>query len=108
MYCCYETGSDGFSLLCVQVDVNTCDYLVDSDFPSHPTSTPLEPRYAVDEAWDRVKCEPFLDSRHSSLLTRTVWMPGERWRSLNEFGDYCLLKNKRNMERKERVLAVKA
>ncbi|KAI0782383.1 glycosyltransferase family 22 protein [Irpex lacteus] len=90
------------------VDVNTCDYLVDLDFPSHHTSTPLEPRYAVDEAWDRVKCEPFLDARHSSLLTRTVWMPGERWRSLNEFGDYCLLKNKRNMERKERVLAVKA
>ncbi|KAI0094255.1 glycosyltransferase family 22 protein [Irpex rosettiformis] len=88
------------------VDVNTCDYLVDSDFPLHPSSTPLEPRYAVDEAWYRVKCEPFLDARHSSLLTRTLWLPGTQWQSQNEFGDYCLLKNKKNMETKERSLAI--
>jgi alpha-1,2-mannosyltransferase len=94
------------SLNTLQVDVNTCDYLVDLDFPLHPTATPLEPRYAVYEAWDRVKCEPFLDARHSTLLTRTLWMPGERWRSQNEFGDYCLLRNKKNLERKERILAI--
>ncbi|KAI0688138.1 glycosyltransferase family 22 protein [Cytidiella melzeri] len=88
------------------VDVNTCDYLVDSDYPLHPTSTPHEPRYAVHEAWDRVKCEPFLDASHSSLLTRTLWVPGEKWQQTNEYGDYCLLRNKRNMERKERVLTV--
>ena len=93
------------------MDVATCDYLVDSDFPLHPESqsggTPLEPRYAVDDAtWDRVKCERFLDARHSSLLTRTLWLPGEQWQKLNAYGDYCLLRHKKNMERKENLLAV--
>ncbi|KAI0682378.1 glycosyltransferase family 22 protein [Cytidiella melzeri] len=88
------------------VNVNTCDYLVDSDYPLHPTSTPNELRYAVHEVWDRVKCELFLNARHLSLLTRTLWVPGEKWQQMNEFGDYCLLCNRRNMERKERVLTV--
>ncbi|KAI0696466.1 Alg9-like mannosyltransferase family-domain-containing protein [Cytidiella melzeri] len=72
------------------VDVNTCDYLVDSDYPLHPTITPHELR---------VKCKPFLDARHLSLLTRTLWMAGEnlKWQQTNDF---------RNMERKERVLTV--
>jgi alpha-1,2-mannosyltransferase len=28
-------------------------------------------------------------------------MPGESWKSLNEFGDYCLLKNRALVGRKE-------
>jgi alpha-1,2-mannosyltransferase len=28
-------------------------------------------------------------------------MPGEAWQSLNEFGDYCLLKNKELVRIKE-------
>ena len=28
-------------------------------------------------------------------------MPGEVWRNSNEFGDYCLLKNKALLEAKE-------
>ncbi|KAK7063943.1 mannosyltransferase [Favolaschia claudopus] len=84
------------------VPVETCDYLLDLDFPKHPVSSDLEPRHALDtKSWDRVYCTPFLDARHSNLLTRTLWLPGEAWQSLNEFGDYCLLKNKDLVNRKE-------
>lgn len=90
-----------------QVDVASCDYLMDSDFPLHPVSTPLEPRYAVDSAtWDRVFCTPFLDARHSSMLTRALWMPGERWQQTNSFGEFCLLRHRENMARKERAMTV--
>lgn len=84
------------------VDIRECDYLVDLDFPLHPISSPLEPRYAVDETvWERVFCGPFLDARHSRLFTRVLWVPGEVWQSSNEFGDYCLLKNKALVRAKE-------
>ncbi|GJE87696.1 glycosyltransferase family 22 protein [Phanerochaete sordida] len=89
------------------VDVSTCDYLMDSDFPLHPVSTALEPRYAIDsDTWERVYCTSFLDARHSSLLTRALWMPGQRWAAMNEYGDYCLLRHRANMERKEKALTV--
>ncbi|KAJ7040287.1 glycosyltransferase family 22 protein [Mycena alexandri] len=75
--------------------IEACDYMLDLDFPKHPSSSTLEPRYAVDATkWERVFCTPFLDARHSNLLTRTLWLPGQAWQSLNEFGDYCLLKNR--------------
>ncbi|KAF8899021.1 Alg9-like mannosyltransferase family-domain-containing protein [Infundibulicybe gibba] len=83
------------------VSIQDCDYLVDLDFPKHPISSSLEPRYAVDPAWERVSCTPFLDARYSPLLSRTLWMPGQTWHELNEFGDYCLLKNKRRIASKE-------
>ncbi|GLB35861.1 putative mannosyltransferase [Lyophyllum shimeji] len=77
------------------VPVDTCDYLIDVDFPLHPVASPLEPRYAIDETkWERVFCKPFIDPRHSRLLTRAFWVPGAAWQSHNEFGEYCLLKNK--------------
>ncbi|KAL5535984.1 ALG9 [Sanghuangporus sanghuang] len=77
------------------VPISTCHYLIDLDFPEHPSSSPLEPRYAVDsDKWDRMHCVPFLDSRHSSLLTRVIWLPGKWWQSRNSFGDYCLLKKR--------------
>jgi alpha-1,2-mannosyltransferase len=85
------------------VPIQTCDYLVDLDFPRHPSASSLEPRYALDsKTWERAACVPFLDASHSSLLTRTLWMPGEAWQSLNEYGDYCLLKNKERVSRKEK------
>ncbi|KII93600.1 glycosyltransferase family 22 protein [Plicaturopsis crispa FD-325 SS-3] len=90
------------------VPVESCDYLIDLDFPNHPIESALEPRYAVDEdTWERVLCTPFLDARHSSMLTRILWMPGEKWQSLNEFGDYCLLKNRASVAAKERRMAAK-
>jgi alpha-1,2-mannosyltransferase len=76
------------------VDIDTCDYLLDLDFPEHPRESTLEPRYATDTlAWERVTCVPFLDAAHSPLLTRALWAPGARWRELNEYGDYCLLRS---------------
>jgi hypothetical protein len=30
---------------------------------------------------------------HSPLITRALWLPGERWRAMNEYGDYCLLRS---------------
>lgn len=86
----------------LQVADDQCDYLVDLDFPLHPSSSMYEPRYAADaQTWERVACVPFLDARHSSMLTRALWMPGEKWQSLNEYGDYCLLKNRQSLARKE-------
>ncbi|THH03959.1 hypothetical protein EW145_g5876 [Phellinidium pouzarii] len=75
------------------VDIETCHYLIDLDFPKHPSSSTHEPRYAVDEAhWERVHCAPFLDAAHSPLLTRALWLPGKWWQTLNSYADYCLLK----------------
>lgn len=85
------------------MDVSTCDYLIDSDFPENPPETSvLEPRYSVDSStWDRVVCTPFLDARHSSLLTRTVWLPIPLWSQRNSFGEYCLLRHKRRAAKRE-------
>ena len=56
-----------------QVPVEECDYLIDLDFPLHPISSALEPRYAtMDETWERVACYPFLDAKHSFILTRIL------------------------------------
>ncbi|EGN93107.1 glycosyltransferase family 22 protein [Serpula lacrymans var. lacrymans S7.3] len=82
--------------------IETCDYLIDLDYPEHPSSSTYEPRYAMDEGiWERVSCLPFLDAANSPLLSRTLWMPGETWRNLNQYGDYCLLKNKALVGAKE-------
>ncbi|OBZ68503.1 Alpha-1,2-mannosyltransferase ALG9 [Grifola frondosa] len=79
------------------VDISQCDYLIDLDFPIHPVTAPHEPRYVTDEAvWEPVMCQEFLDARHSSMLTRVLWMPGSRWQQQNEYGKFCLLKNKLN------------
>ncbi|KAJ7170207.1 glycosyltransferase family 22 protein [Mycena filopes] len=85
--------------------IEACDYMLDLDFPKHPISSTLEPRYAVEATkWERVFCTPFLDARHSNLLTRTLWLPGQTWQSLNEFGDYCLLKNRDSVAKKEALV----
>ncbi|KAI0718861.1 glycosyltransferase family 22 protein [Cerioporus squamosus] len=89
------------------VDVQTCDYLLDLDFPQRPVEAPHEPRYIADEkTWERVACRPFLDAAHSSLLSRTLWMPGELWQMQNSYGEFCLLKHKANVGRKEELHAV--
>ncbi|GJJ13352.1 hypothetical protein Clacol_007604 [Clathrus columnatus] len=86
------------------VDVTTCDYLIDLDFPAHPRESHYEPRYAVDsDNWDRVFCAPFLDAAHSSLLTRTLWLPMTLWSEKNSFGDYCLLRERRKALEREHV-----
>ncbi|KAI0257241.1 asparagine-linked glycosylation 9 protein isoform a [Lactifluus subvellereus] len=83
------------------VQVSSCDYLVDLDFPHDPIESKHEPRYVLDEkTWERVTCLPFLDVRHSSRLTRAFWLPGQMWQSRNTFGEYCLLRNRRSVEMK--------
>lgn len=83
--------------------MNACDYLLDLDFPKHPQVGAREPRYVADtETWERVSCQPFLDARHSSLLTRTLWFPGELWQAQNEYGEFCLLRHRANVAEKER------
>ncbi|KAH7916464.1 glycosyltransferase family 22 protein [Hygrophoropsis aurantiaca] len=90
------------------VPVETCDYLVDLDFPQHPVSSIHEPRYAIDEkTWDRVLCLPFLDAAHSPLLTRTLWIPSHTWENMNHYGDYCMLRNKAKVGAKEREIAAR-
>ena len=83
--------------------MNACDYLLDLDFPKHPQVGAREPRYVADtETWERVSCQPFLDARHSPLLTRTLWFPGELWQAQNEYGEFCLLRHRANVAEKER------
>ncbi|KAH7880989.1 glycosyltransferase family 22 protein [Lentinula edodes] len=77
------------------IPASSCSYLIDVDFPSHPSNSLQEPRYAVqNDVWERVECQPFLDARNSPLLSRVLWLPGQKWRSMNVWGDYCLLKNR--------------
>ncbi|KAG8902882.1 mannosyltransferase [Tulasnella sp. 403] len=91
-----------------QVHVDSCDYLIDSDFSLRAESR-YEPRYVEDtETWDTVKCLPFLDSSNSGRLSRMVWLPGEFWRALstkldggNRFGAYCLLRHKSRAAERE-------
>ncbi|KAI0308111.1 asparagine-linked glycosylation 9 protein isoform a [Multifurca ochricompacta] len=87
------------------VDVSNCDYLVDLDFPHDPIESTYEPRYFLDDkTWERVSCLPFLDVRHSSRLTRAFWIPGQMWQSWNRFGEYCLLRNRKSVERKIEIV----
>lgn len=82
------------------IDVSACDYLIDLDFPRHPSFSPLEPRYAADPDWERIICAPFLDARNSPGITRIFWLPTESWQQANEYGDYCLLGHKGRLSRK--------
>lgn len=85
-----------------QVPVNQCDYLVDLDFPLHPRTSSLEPRYAVmSDIWERISCHPFLDAQNSFALTRMFYLPAQSWQENNEYGDFCLLKNIERVKRKE-------
>ncbi len=79
-------------------DVEHCTYLVDSYFPgAEPTA--LEPAYMLDtHRWEKVSCEPFLDTVRTGMLGRLLWLPDsalvpERFR--RKWGEYCLLRRKR-------------
>ncbi|OSD06116.1 glycosyltransferase family 22 protein [Trametes coccinea BRFM310] len=90
------------------VDVSECDYLLDLDFPLHPGQAAHEPRYVADtQTWERIECQPFLDAAHSPLMTRTLWMPGEVWQRQNEFGEFCLLRHRANVNQKEKAHMVR-
>jgi len=84
------------------VDVSTCDYFIDSDFPLRHTSSPPtehEPRYVLaTETWDKIITFPFLDAANSGALSRLLWFPETFWQEQegfgNQFGEYVMLRNK--------------
>jgi len=78
-----------------QVDIATCDYLVDSYLPSTSVEpSELEPNYMLeDSTWERVYCEGFLDAAGTrSFLERALWIPGRN--QGKTWGGYCLLRRK--------------
>jgi alpha-1,2-mannosyltransferase len=81
----------------LQVDISECTFLVDSHFTNANPST-LEPDYVLDTAnWERVACEPFLDSQTTGLLGRLFWLPNSKsipGQLRRQWGDYCLLRHK--------------
>jgi len=84
----------------LQVDPSSCSYLIDVDFPHRPDSSlsPLEPRYAVSDEWERVSCHPFLDAENSPRLQRALNLPLPGWGKALKWGDYCLLRRKGLLE----------
>lgn len=77
------------------MDINTCDYLVDSSFPwsHHGKEDPLEPDYILHgDQWERVHCAKFLDAANTPRLGRSLWIPGML--DQRKWGLYCLLKRR--------------
>lgn len=85
-------------------DVKHCTFLVDSHLPSTET-TSFEPAYVKDgEHWERVKCLPFLDAALTGTLGRLGWVPDLPFvpqRFKRTWGEYCLLKRKKKLEKQE-------
>jgi alpha-1,2-mannosyltransferase len=92
--------------------VEWCDFLVDSYFPSEGGSDAKkgrvdeeEPAYVLDtEKWEKLACEPFLDTARSGVLGRVMWVPRAeelgwkeedvpRWMR-RVWGEHCLLKRR--------------
>jgi alpha-1,2-mannosyltransferase len=76
-----------------QTDISQCSFLVDSYFPTRP-ATELEPHYVLDETWETLSCQSFLDSSQTGLLGRLIWIPNlpfipEPFQ--RKWGRYCLL-----------------
>lgn len=85
------------------VELNTCVFLVDTQYPEQQKlgwkPPPNEPDYVADtEHWEEVKCVPFLDAANTSFLARALWVPDSPLvpeRSRRKWGRHCLLKRKR-------------
>ena len=78
-------------------DIKHCAFLVDSSFPS-TQPTKLEPAYALEDDWESIICEHFLDNASTGLFARTVWIPDldfipQKYRRV--WGTHCLLGTRR-------------
>ena len=80
-----------------QINVEHCDFLVDSRLPGTPPTT-LEPDYISDtEHWETLKCVPFLDASQTHIIGRLLWIPDLPFIPASfrrKWGDYCLLRRK--------------
>jgi alpha-1,2-mannosyltransferase len=80
-----------------QIDLQHCDFLVDSRLPGTPP-TKLEPDYVSDtEHWKTLKCAPFLDASQTHFLGRLLWIPDLPFIPdvlRRKWGEYCLLQRK--------------
>lgn len=47
-----------------------------------------EPDLVLDEAWEPLYCEAFLDAARTPMLGRTLWVPGAP--DVRQWGRYCL------------------
>ncbi|KAJ6120853.1 GPI mannosyltransferase [Penicillium sp. IBT 18751x] len=78
-------------------DISHCSFLVDSYFPSRPT-TELEPHYVLDKSqWEPLSCQSFLDSSETGLLGRLIWIPNLPFipaQFQRKWGQYCLLQRR--------------
>ncbi len=85
------------------VDLKTCSFLVDTQYPEQQklgwALPPNEPDYVADtNRWEEVKCLPFLDAATTPFVARALWIPDweiipERFR--RKWGRHCLLKQRR-------------
>lgn len=86
------------------VDLRTCAFLVDTQYPERQREPgwappPAEPDYVADGGrWDEVVCLPFLDAANTPFLARALWVPD--WDIVPEafrrkWGRHCLLRRKK-------------
>lgn len=90
------------------VEIQDCSFLVDTHMPGmQPTEH--EPLYALDSAWEKVSCEMLLDTVHTNILARTIWLPTlpiippkfqRRW------GEHCLLRRNKSAENRDKVHSI--
>lgn len=80
-------------------DIDHCTFLVDSYFPGAQTSS-VEPNHILDtDTWEELQCSNFLDTRHTHLLGRTLWIPDVDMIPVEfrrKWGRYCLLRRKQH------------
>jgi alpha-1,2-mannosyltransferase len=67
------------------ITLNKCDYIIDLELQEEP------PYYSEQDEWQMIHRSPFLDAKHSPVLTRAFYIPIISEQK-NTFGDYCLLK----------------
>lgn len=80
------------------VSEDACSYIIDLDFPDRRQDTGAKPAFSP-ETWERVTCQPFLDSERSPMPSRAFSMP--LLDGGNSFGDFCLLRNRKLQIRDE-------
>ncbi|TLD04260.1 uncharacterized protein PgNI_12199 [Pyricularia grisea] len=82
------------------VDINTCAFLVDTQYPhSSEPLPPNEPDFVADkDNWEVIQCIPFLDAGNTSFLARALWVPQLSFipdHLQRKWGRHCLLQRRK-------------